>query len=667
MTASSRALAAALLLTAVPAIADEADSTIVVTARAASPDTLALARTAGGVDLVAADDYADRLAVSLRDALAFSPGVYLQPRFGQEVRISIRGSGLSRGFHMRGLTLLQDGVPTNLADDNGDFQELDPRAFERIEVYRGANALRFGGSTLGGAVNAVTPTGRSTPGVRAALTAGAFDTVQLSASAGFATGRGDVWVWAGTDSSDGDRDHAKRQSQRFNGNVGVKLSDRVETRLLVSANRIRQELPGTLTRAQALTTPTVASAASLTGDQARDIDSLRVQSRTTLALANGTLSGGVFVNAKQLYHPIFQVVDQKSTDRGAFARLELERVGGLPVTLAAGATLRANDVAAKQWVNVAGKRGALTSDAAQEARTLNAYAELRATPVPALDLILSGVLSDAKRQVTNRTAPARSGRYDDQAFAPRVGLLWRATDGIDVFANLSRSVEFPGFGELNQVPFAVSGVVAPGFVALDAQRAWTAEIGTRGSAGALSWDVSLYRATLKGELLQFDQGVGVPAATFNAGRTLHQGIEAVAALRFASWATLRQAWTLNDFRFRGDARYGDNPLPVAPRNILRTELVLGTDLVRATPTLEWLPSGAWADYVNSTHTPGYALVGLRVEAEPTKGVSLFLDARNLTNKRAIGDISAVTRATAASAIYYPVERRALYAGARLAL
>ena len=30
---------------------------------------------------------------------------------------------------MRGLTLLQDGIPINLADDNGDFQELDPQVF----------------------------------------------------------------------------------------------------------------------------------------------------------------------------------------------------------------------------------------------------------------------------------------------------------------------------------------------------------------------------------------------------------------------------------------------------------------------------------------------------------------------------------------------------------
>ena len=54
------------------------------------------AATPGGTDVVAYEDFADRTVISLRDALAFSPGVYTQPRFGQEVRISIRGSGLSR-------------------------------------------------------------------------------------------------------------------------------------------------------------------------------------------------------------------------------------------------------------------------------------------------------------------------------------------------------------------------------------------------------------------------------------------------------------------------------------------------------------------------------------------------------------------------------------------
>jgi iron complex outermembrane receptor protein len=72
-----------------------------------------------------------------------------------------------------------------------------------------------------------------------------------------------------------------------------------------------------------------------------------------------------------------------------------------------------------------------------------------------------------------------------------------------------------------------------------------------------------------------------------------------------------------------------------------------------------------ADYANTTRTPGYALIGLSGGAQVMRGLDLFVDARNLTGKKAIGDISAVITATAASAIYYPVEGRAVFGGFRV--
>lgn len=328
--------ALAFALSPVTGHADEADgTTIIVTASQTVEDAATqIARTPGGVDIVSADDFRDRLAVSLRDTLAFSPGVYTQPRFGQEVRLSIRGSGISRGFHMRGLTLLQDGIPINLADDNGDFQELDPQVFQHIEVYRGGNALRLGGSTLGGAINAVTPTGRTAPGLGLSIDGGMFGTVRAKVEGGYADQRADAWAAFTADRSDGDRDHARRKSLRFNGNVGIRMSDRLETRFYASAQSIRQELPGALNEADVLDNP---RKGNFNGDQARDIDSIRLQNRTVLDVGMGQLSGGVFLNLKQLFHPIFQVIDQTSTDYGVFGRYEMQ-AGALGLTI--GATAR---------------------------------------------------------------------------------------------------------------------------------------------------------------------------------------------------------------------------------------------------------------------------------------------------------------------------------------
>lgn len=644
--------------------ADMGDAPIIVTGH---PETdiarKAAQKRPGGVDVVDASAFEDKVAVSLRDALTFSPGVYTQPRFGQEVRLSIRGSGISRGFHMRGLTLLQDGVPINLADDNGDFQELDPQVFQRIEVYRGANALRLGGSTLGGAINAVTPTGRTAPRFELRIDGGSFSTVRAKAAAAFATDRGDAYVALTTDNSDGGRDHARRDSLRFNGNVGLRLSENVGTRFYATVSHIDQDLPGSLKLSDVLSTPGLSLPNNITGDQERDIDSIRLHNRTTIDVGGGAVVLGGYYNDKRLFHPIFQVIDQKSRDRGVFASLDLAGdLGGLPWEITLGAQARFGAVAAKQFLNVAGSRGAPTADARQTARTINSYGEVRLTPVERLTLIAGGIHSNGERRVANKLFPARGGKASFDSFAPKFGLLFESVSAMQFYANYSRSVELPGYSEIVQtLPNNL-----PGFVDVGPQRAWTFEVGTRGSRGIASWDVSLYRADLKGEMLQFSAATGssIPAATFNADRTRHQGVEAGLSLVLTPWALLRQVYQYNDFRFRDDAQYGDNRLPVIPRHQYRAELRIGSDAISLSPNLEWTPRGAFADYRNTTRAPGYVLFGLGAEARLREGVTLFADARNLTAKKGVGDISAVLLATPATVAYYPVERRAIYGGVR---
>jgi iron complex outermembrane receptor protein len=549
-------------------------------------------------------------------------------------------------------------VPINLADDNGDFQELEPIFFDHLEVYRGANALRFGSGTLGGAVNGVTPTGRTAEGVYLRGDVGSFASVRGLVAAGVAMGAVDAWGAISADTSDGDRDHARRRSLRFHGNVGLKLSAVASTRFYASVNHIEQELPGALTMVEALTTPRIAAAASIAGDQARDIDSLRIQNRTRFDWGDLTLDVGGFLNAKALYHPIFQVVDQESVDRGGFFRLDYDG-GRIAATL--GGDIRVGDIASKRFVNLAGKRGAKSFEAQQDARTATLYGEVRLTPVEALTLVAGGIYADGKRRQAiafNSAVPAQAGtvgRADFDAFSPKLGLLFEPVADVQFYANYSRSVEFPGFNELAQIAT---------FVPLDPQRAWTAEIGMRGRTGTLSWDLSLYRADIRGELLQFAVGRDIPATTFNAGRTRHEGIEAALEWNPADWLRLRQVYAYSDFRFRGDADYGNNRLPIVPNHVYRAELRLGSDALHVAPNLEWVPDGAFADYHNARRTPGYALIGVTGGARIAKGIDAFVDIRNVTGKKAIGDISAAITVTPVSAIYYPVERRAVSAGIR---
>ncbi|WP_432815435.1 TonB-dependent receptor family protein [Sphingorhabdus sp.] len=629
---------------------DAADATIIVTGRAAADQAEVTAnQTAGGTDIVSHQDYADKTIVSLRDTLAFSPGVYTQPRFGQEIRISIRGSGLSRGFHMRGLTLLQDGIPINLADDNGDFQELEPIFFDHLEVYRGANALRFGSGTLGGAVNGVTPTGDNAAGLYLRGDVGSFDFYRGLASFGLGDEDANAWAAISADSHKGDRQHARRDSIRFHGNVGLQISDIISTRFYGSITTLDQELPGAMTRATALTAP---RSGNFIGDQARDIDSIRIQNRTRFNWGNSHLDVGAFLNSKELYHPIFQVVDQVSIDRGVYARYE--RSGDV-WSMTLGGESRWGSIDAKRFVNLSGKRGALTFDADQTARTTNIYGEIRVSPIENLTVIAGGIYADGFRKQSQIVPAAVKAQASFDAVSPKMGVLWEPDAEIQFFANYSKSAEFPTFVELAQIA---------AFVPVREQTAWTTELGTRGTLGWVSWDVAVYRANIKREMLQFTVGPDIPAATFNADKTRHQGVEAAFSATPTNWLRFRQIWQYSDFRFVGDAQYGDNRLPVVPKHVLRSELRLGGDKLHISPNVEWVPQGAWADYRNTTRNAGYTLLGVSAGARIKNGVDIFVDARNLAGVKAIGDVSAAVVATPASAIYYPVERRAIYGGVR---
>ena len=121
-----------------------------------------LGKVPGSTALVEEIQIENSRANNLKDVLDLTPGVFAQPRFGaDETQFSIRGSGLRNNFHMRGLNILVNGIPYQDADGFSDFETIDLMATQHIEIWKGANALRYGGNSMGGAINFVTNTGEA--------------------------------------------------------------------------------------------------------------------------------------------------------------------------------------------------------------------------------------------------------------------------------------------------------------------------------------------------------------------------------------------------------------------------------------------------------------------------------------------------------------------------
>lgn len=626
-----------------------------------------LSRTPGAVSVISAESYSARQALALDDMLRDAPGVFAERKWGGDIRLSIRGSGLGNANHNRGLMIAQDGLPLNEADGYGDSQAVDPLIARYVEVWRGGNALRFGGALLGGAVNVATPTGE-TAGyrLRARIDGGSFGLLREHLAAAGTAGEWDGFAAVTNQTGQGERPQSQQNQQFVSLNLGRRFGEDQGVRLILGGADIRQEIPGALTLTQVRADPTQAAAGNLANDYGRNQRTLRgaLQTRWRVGAALA-VEAGAYAAWKDLDHPIFQVIDQQSRNYGLFARVDWDgEFAGHDADALAGFWLRRGDMDSNFYANRRGARGAAMSISLQNAQAADVFFEGRVFATETLALTAGGSWGRAERDYRSFAIPGVAAAIDLWAgktwtwFAPRVGALWSPEPGVQAYANVTRSVEPPNFAALSPT--------GTGFAPVVPQEATTAEIGARGRRGAWLWDVTLYRAELDHELLQFAVSPQVPATTFNAGRTRHQGIEAAVDWRIASALRLRQTYAWSDFRFRGDRQYAGNRLPVIPEQLYRAELrydAPGGWFVA--PSVEWAPQGAWVDFRNTARAPGYAVWSLNAGVRVGRHANLFVDVRNLADETYVSNVQPVVAADASTAAYWPGDGRSVFAGLTL--
>jgi iron complex outermembrane receptor protein len=585
-------------------------------------------------------------------------------------RLSIRGSGLSRTHHLRGIGLFQDGIPINLADGGGDFQDIDPLAFQYTEVYKGANALEYGTAALGGAINFVSPTGRDADRLNLRLEGGSFDTGRAQIATGGVAGDGDYYLSLSHLRSDGFRDQMDQDNTRLFINAGYRLSEDLETRFYLTYGDINQEIPGSLSKAQVEDDPAQANPGNVRNNYQRDWEVLRVANKTTWRGDNQEISGGVYAVSKQLYHPIYQLLDQDSMDYGTYATLRQNgELAGKPNRVTVGARVGTGDTDDRRYVNLAGNYGDQTFNAREQSRNAALFAENRTVLTLGWTGILGAQASYAERDYDDRflSDGDRSGTESYQGFSPKLGLLWDAADNLQFFANLSRAFEPPTFSELTQSIPGVSGLAN-----LDPQTATTLEIGSRGQWAALSWDASLYRSWVRDELIFIALGDGGQSAVLNADKTTHQGVELGLGASLAQFRgqeiSSRVAYTYNDFKFDNDPQWSNTQIPGIPEHYVRAELryrhPAGFSIA---PNVEWVPQGYPVDFKNTLETDSYALLGLTASYDVSSQLSLFLDARNLTDKKYAATTDVIAQPAIGAFgpntnVFIPGDGRSVYAG-----
>lgn len=626
------------------------------------------------------------------DVLAYQPGIHAQSPGNEGVKVSIRGSGINRapGAHATGVSVSLDGLPLTFSGGT-PYELLEPLWLSRVEVLRGANGFDRGALALGGAIDYVSRSGLDSPGLELRYEAGRYGYQKRSLGYGGVAGEVDYYA-AYTDSEyDGYQQHAAGQGRGAMANVGWQLGPDVQTRFFLRYRQTEHDTPGRLTRAQIRANPRQANPAFLALDARRpQPGSTWIGNVTTWNFdADSTLRAGLVYHRfpmdlnESLYRQQLDYADLNGTldyrhrhtlfDRESITSLGLRVTHDLDADVRETLRFTSNGYPAGTRTRDFHHRG---TDS-----VLHAGNDLALTP--ALHLVTGLALVHTTREV-QVTWPASGGRIAQEGwdYAPRLGLTWERSPQLQLFGNLSRSVEPPHpwsmiWGSSTYFP-AGSGASTgrqrvP--VALDIQTATTLELGARGQGALGRWELTAYEAQVRHELLSVERqpAPNLIVAEANASPTVHRGVEA--GLDSTLWQadagtlTLRQAYTYSDFRYRHDARFGDNRLPGLPRHYYQAELRHAHPSgVYAALNTEYASNMA-VDYGNSFYADARVIFGARVGFDAPGGRwQGWLEARNLGDRHYAATVTPgyddggrdMARST-------PGEGFGLYAGLRLRL
>lgn len=645
------------------------------------------ARTPGGVSAVDGETFYQRPVNHMSDALRYVPGIWTQSGTGGDaVYFSSRGSNLDAN----GMKLFQDGLPVSTADGNNHNRALDPMSARHVVVARGANALAWGASNLGGAIDFTSPTARNSPGHQAFFTAGSHGLWNGRLTFGGISGNLDGQLTLDAKERDGYRGHSRQDRAGLYANAGWQPRDDFELRVFATWIDSDEELAGPLTRAEFDDDPYQAQASAISGHFQLNVRTSRLAAKGRWQVdGDRRLEFGLSWDDQHLYHPIVDkvMVDfdgpgplppvevfslLKNTDQRTWAGMARYNVRVGAHDVLAGINLAATRETGGNYRNDGGRRNGLSELIDNRSNSVEMFLLDRWNFAPDWTLVYGaqGVLTDRDVRTTDvATGSLRNPEADYSSFNPRIGLIRALGAGAEAYGSVSGLYEAP-------TTFELEDDVRGDGSTLDAMSGNVVEVGLRGgtpdAAGAPGWhwDVSAYYARIRDAILSVeDPAAPGTSLTTNIERTVHAGIEALAGASFplAGGAHRIEALvsaTYNALSFDGDPVYGDNDLPAAPGYVVRGEVMYRHDGGFYTgPTFD-LVGARHADFSNSYRVGAYQLLGLRAGIERERW-TVFAEVRNLLDKEHVGQLAVRDRATLDDALLQAGEPGSVYVGVRL--
>ena len=517
---------------------------------------------------------------SLDESLRGIPGLLVQNRRSYSVSGGI-GLAIRRPqsrFGIRGLALLQDGIPITTADGTTEPGNVDIGSMGRIEVIRGPSSVLYG-NAAGGVINITTefnPERRVTFEPDIQFGSYGYNRQQLKVTG--REGGTDYLVNVSRFETDGFRQQSQAEIRQANIVVHNQLSPATEIRGVFNFyDSPFAGAPSFLTEEQARETPRMGRDRAV----AQNWHEVTTQGQGGVTLEH-RFSGGSILRAtgwgvgRDLEaHGVGRIIDL-GRKGGGFRTEALgeTRVGELPLTWTAGFDLSSQNDDRNEFRLVPNavpggdsSQGALLVDQQEDVLSLGPFVHAALEVHPRWQ-VSGGIRFD----YYDFTADDRklddgdqSGSRTMSAASPSVGVTFLAANGLNLYSSLSTAYETPTAQELSNQPSGEGGFNQD----LEPEDLTSWEIGVRGllEPARLRYEFAFYTANVTNGLIPFERPDGVVFFT-NAGETSRNGIEMLVEWvpdpRFAArFAYTYQDFTFDKFILDGDD-FGGNIEPGAP-------------------------------------------------------------------------------------------------------
>lgn len=593
------------------------------------------------------------------------PGVHVNVTGGEG-----HTTGIRQPFSTSPLYLyLEDGIPTRSTGffNHNALYEINLPQASRIEVSRGPGSALYGSDAIGAVINAQTNPAPLQAELRLDLEAGEHGFRRLLVTGGDTVGDNGYRADVNLTHTDGWRKATEYDRQGFTGRWDRTLESGATLKTVLAYSNIDQQTAGSsrLKRDDYEHNPTQ----NYTPISFRKVEAGRLSVAYEKETADSLLSITPYARANTMellpnwslsYDPTVYETGHDSLGVQAkyrldFAPLRTRLITGIDVEHSPGSRLEKSITASKDGdVYTSYTTGVTVYDYDVTYSAVSPYAHLEFNP--AADWRVTGGLRydhmeyDYDNKITDgdivvNPFPAQPGRtvtYSHVAdttvtyhhLSAKLGASYQLSRSDSFFIAYREAFRAPSEGQLFRPGRATNTVN------LKPVKAQNREIGLRGKRTGWRYDLAVYSMIKRDDIVTYTHDDGTRESV-NAGRTLHEGIEAGVGVDITQRLTFDLAASYAEHTYEAwvesgsGTDYSGKEMPQAPRRIMSARLgYKPVFLNNGHIELEWEKLGSyWMDNDNTTQYEGHSLYNLRVNYPLMKKLELYGRVMNMTDER----------------------------------